>query len=76
MNIAFLLKETKKTLFSFELLPPLKGGNIEAIYDIIDPITEFSPININVTYHREEIIYKKHPGGLLEPRTVRKGQGQ
>lgn len=75
MNIAKLLKETDKTLFSFELLPPLKGGNIETIYATVDPIMQFNPININVTYHREEIIYKKHPNGLLEPRKVRKRPG-
>ncbi len=75
MNIADLLNETKKTLFSFELLPPLKGGNIKTIYATVDPIMEFSPININVTYHREEVIYKKHPNGLLEPRKVRKRPG-
>ena len=75
MNIADLLKETKKTLFSFELLPPLKGGNIKTIYNTVDPIMEFDPININVTYHREEVIYKKHPNGLLEPRKVRKRPG-
>jgi len=75
MNIAELLKNTKKTLFSFELLPPLKGGNIDTVYDTIDPIMEFEPININVTYHREEVIYKKHPNGLLEPRKMRKRPG-
>ncbi|NOZ45672.1 MAG: methylenetetrahydrofolate reductase [NAD(P)H] [Chlorobi bacterium] len=75
MNIAEILQVTKNTLFSFELLPPLKGGNIETIYKTIDPLIEFNPININVTYHRQEVIYKKHDNGLLEPRTVRKRPG-
>lgn len=60
---------------SFELLPPLKGDNIQKIYDTLDPLMEFSPPYINVTYHREEIIYKKHDNGLLEPRVVRKRPG-
>lgn len=75
MNIAELLKNTEKTLFSFELLPPLKGDNIQAIYDTIDPLKEFMPSYINVTYHREEIVYKHRPDGLLEQRTVRKRPG-
>ncbi|MBN2682531.1 MAG: methylenetetrahydrofolate reductase [NAD(P)H] [Bacteroidales bacterium] len=64
-----------KTIFSFEILPPQKGAHISEIYDTIDPLMEFNPKYINVTYHREEIVYKKHPGGLLEPQTVRKRPG-
>jgi methylenetetrahydrofolate reductase (NADPH) len=75
MNIAKLLKETKKTLFSFELLPPLKGDNIQAIYDSVDPLLEFNPSYINVTYHREEVVFKERTDGLLEKRTVRKRPG-
>lgn len=75
MIISDLLKNTKKTLFSFELLPPLKGKDISAIYDAIDPLLEFEPSYINVTYHREEVVYKKRPDGLLEERSVRKRPG-
>lgn len=75
MIVASLLRETKTTLFSFELLPPLKGDHISAIYDTIDPLMEFKPSYINVTYHREELVYKQRPDGLLEPRRVRKRPG-
>ncbi|MCX6229913.1 MAG: methylenetetrahydrofolate reductase [NAD(P)H] [Bacteroidetes bacterium] len=75
MKIDEILAKTKKTLFSFELLPPLKGSSIQLIYDIIDPLIEFEPQYINVTYHREEVVYKKHENGLLEPRIVRKRPG-
>lgn len=75
MKITDILSKTEKTLFSFELLPPLKGSNIQSIYDTIDPLMEFNPQYINVTYHREEVVYKKHANGLLEPRVVRKRPG-
>ncbi len=75
MNIAELLRNTKKTLFSFEILPPLKGETIQAIYDVIEPLMEFNPAYINVTYHREETIYKQRPDGLLEKHSVRKRPG-
>ncbi len=75
MIVAQLLRETKSTLFSFELLPPVKGDHISAIYDTIDPLMDFSPSYINVTYHREELVYKQRPDGLLEPRRVRKRPG-
>ena len=49
MNIAEKLRTTNKTLFSFELLPPLKGRSIEEIYMAIEPLLEFDPLNINIT---------------------------
>lgn len=63
------------TLFSFEILPPLKGKSIQSIYDGIDPLMEFNPKFINVTYHREEYIYKEREHGLLEKIAVRKRPG-
>lgn len=75
MRVIDQIQKSDKTLFSFELLPPLKGHNIELIYQAIDPLTEFSPSFINVTYHQEEVIYKKHPSGLLEKKTIRKRPG-
>lgn len=64
-----------KTLFSFELLPPVKGQSIESIYKAIDPLMEFNPPFIDVTYHREDYIYKQHPTGLLEQVSYRKRPG-
>lgn len=64
-----------ETLFSFEILPPLKGKSIQSIYDGIDPLMEFKPKFINVTYHREEYIYKEREHGLLEKISIRKRPG-
>ena len=61
-----LSKNIDKTLFSVEILPPLKGKSIRSIYDILDPIMEFKPAFVDVTYHREEYVYKKRENGLLE----------
>ena len=73
--IEHLNKAKGKTLFSFEILPPLKGKSIDSIYESIDPLLEFNPNFINVTYHREEYIYKKREGGYLEKVTIRKRPG-
>jgi methylenetetrahydrofolate reductase (NADPH) len=75
MKITEHFKDRHKTLFSFELLPPLKGDNIQKIYDTIDPLMEFNPPYINVTYHREEVVYKDRGSGLLEKKIVRKRPG-
>lgn len=64
-----------KPLFSFEILPPLKGQNIQSIFDSIDPLMEFQPPFIDVTYHREEYEYKELPSGLLEKKIVKKRPG-
>lgn len=68
-------KAKGKTQFSFEILPPLKGQNIQCIFDGIDPLMEFNPPFIDVTYHREEYEFKELPNGLLEKKIVKKRPG-
>lgn len=64
-----------KTLFSFEILPPLKGQDIQSIFDNIDPLMEFNPPFVDVTYHREEYVYKELDNGLLKKQVVKKRPG-
>ena len=64
-----------KPLFSFEILPPLKGQNIQSIFDSIDPLMEFNPPFIDVTYHREEYEFKELANGLLQKKIVKKRPG-
>lgn len=68
-------KANGKSLFSFEILPPLKGQNIQCIFDNIEPLMEFKPPFIDVTYHREEYEFKELPNGLLEKKIVKKRPG-
>lgn len=75
MTVAEALRKAKKTYFSFELLPPLKGRTIEDIYASIDPLIDFSPLNINVTYHQQESVYRKNEQGHMERRIIRKRPG-
>ncbi|HRY33947.1 MAG TPA: methylenetetrahydrofolate reductase [Bacteroidales bacterium] len=75
MKVTDHINRAGKTLFTFEILPPLKGETIDSIHRIIDPLMEFKPAFIDVTYHREEIVYKSRPGGLLERWKVRKRPG-
>jgi methylenetetrahydrofolate reductase (NADPH) len=75
MKVSELLTNAKKTHFSFELLPPLKGRSIDDIYKAIDPLIEFDPININITYHQPETVYSTMPDGSYEKKVVRKRPG-
>lgn len=64
-----------KTLFSLEIIPPKKGDSIDSLFGHIDPLMEFKPPFIDVTYHREEYVYKNRGNGLLEKKTIRKRPG-
>lgn len=75
MKVIDHINNAKETLFSFEILPPLKGKSIQSIYNGIDPLMEFKPKFINVTYHREEYMYKERGQGLLEKVSIRKRPG-
>lgn len=75
MKVIEHIKKAKKPLISFEILPPLKGKGIQSIYDSIDPLMEFKPSFINVTYHREEFVYKKREKGYLEKISIKKRPG-
>ncbi len=75
MKITDHIQNAKETLFSFEILPPLKGENIDSIFQSIEPLMEFKPPFIDVTYHREEVTYTELPGGLLKKRIVKKRPG-
>lgn len=75
MKVIEKLKNGQRPLLSFEILPPLKGKSIETLYEGIDPLMEFNPAFINVTYHREEYVYKKREKGFLEKVSIKKRPG-
>lgn len=70
MNIAEKLRSAKSPLFTFEVLPPLKGKGIDAIYGVVDNLLEFSPSYINITSHAADTIYKTKADGTIERRVV------
>jgi len=75
MKITEHISQAKDTLVSFEVLPPLKGKTISSLYDHLDPLMEFKPSWINVTYHRSESMFKKKSDGTFEKIEVRKRPG-
>lgn len=75
MKVTEHLQRAKSTLFSIEVLPPLKGKSIATMFSGIDPLMEFKPAFVDVTYHREEYLYKKRESGYLEKVSIRKRPG-
>jgi len=75
MRVVEAIRKSNKPLFTFEILPPVKGNDIHSIYRSIDPLMEFEPSFIEVTYHREEISYKELSDGNIEKKVLRKRPG-
>ncbi len=75
MKVIDIIKEAKSTIFSFELLPPLKGSDTSRIYKTIESLVDFDPKYINITTHRDELEFKELGDGAIIKRTVRKRPG-
>lgn len=75
MKIKDHISSADKTLFSFEILPPLKGASIETLWKGIDPLIEFKPAFIDVTYHREDYVMKQRADGSFDKVSIRKRPG-
>ena len=75
MKVIDILKGNHKPFTSFELVPPLKGSDINKLYNSIEPLMEFNPPFINMTSHRDEIEYRRSPDGSFRQITVTKRPG-
>ena len=75
MKVIDLIQSSKRTAFSFEILPPVKGNSIQKVYNVIDRLKEFDPKYINITSHHSEYIYKTLPDGKIEKVNIRKRPG-
>ena len=75
MSVIDIINNRKGTAFSFELLPPLKGNNIDKLYDAIDKLREFEPAYINITDHRSEFVFKDMGGGVYTRLRLRRRPG-
>ncbi len=75
MTVIEHINNSPSTSISFEILPPLKGKGINALWEHLDPLMEFKPAFINVTYHRSESMFKRKLDGTFEKVEVRKRPG-
>ncbi|MEZ3532963.1 MAG: methylenetetrahydrofolate reductase [NAD(P)H] [Muribaculaceae bacterium] len=74
-RIIEIIEESPNPVFSFEILPPLKGNSIYKVYDIIDKLKKFGPKFVNITSHHSEYIYKPLPDGTHRRVSVVKRPG-
>lgn len=75
MNVIEKINSSKSPLFTFELLPPLKGRSIVRIYNAIEKLLDFEPAYINFTSHRNEVVYNENADGSVTKNIIRKRPG-
>lgn len=75
IKIIDIIRERKNPLFSFEILPPLKGNSIYKVFDIIEKLKKFEPKFVNITSHHSEYIYKPLPDGTHKRVSIVKRPG-
>ena len=75
MKITEHISTRKQCILSLEVLPPTKGKNMAALFEHLDPMMEFKPSWINVTYHRTETVYKRNGDGSFYKQEIRKRPG-
>ncbi len=75
MKVIDIINQAQSTLFTFELLPPLKGAAFREIEESIEHLLPYAPSYINVTYHRPEVVLREQPNGFLERRIIKKRPG-
>lgn len=75
MKVIDILNNKTKPFASFELVPPLKGSDINKLYKSIEPLMDFNPPFLNITYHRDEVEYRQKADGTFEKVTVNKRPG-
>lgn len=75
MKVIDIIKETKKPLFTFELIPPLKGYTIDGIFEATKKLLPYEPSYINITNHQNEMVYQELSDGTIVRKTVQKRPG-
>ncbi len=75
MKVPQIIRQSSKTLFTFELLPPVKGSHFDEIEATIKPLLEFKPAYVNITYHRADVVVSKNGKGETEKHITKKRPG-
>ena len=74
MKVTEHLDRAKRPLISFEIIPPLRGGDIKGLLELIDDLVQHEPPFIDITSHSAEVIYEETSRGI-ERRVKRKRPG-
>ncbi len=75
MKVIEHLNKANRTLISFEIIPPKRGGDIKQLLLILEDIVKFNPPFIDITSHAAEVLYEETPEGEFKMRVKRKRPG-
>ena len=75
MKITDCINSSEKTVFSIEVLPPVKGMGLTKLFESIDRISEFGPKYINITTHHSEYVYTDAGNGMFKRSAIRRRPG-
>lgn len=64
MKVIEHLERATKTLISFEIIPPKRGGNIKQLLQVLEDIVKYNPPFIDITSHAAEVVYEETAGGM------------
>jgi methylenetetrahydrofolate reductase (NADPH) len=68
------LERATEPPISFEIIPPLRGGNVRSLLALIDDLMAFRPPFIDITSHAAEVLYEESAEGIKR-RVKRKRPG-
>lgn len=75
MKVIDFLESSNRTLLSYEIIPPLRGGTARLIFDLVDELMPFEPPFIDITSRSAEVYDEKLPGGTVRRRVRKKRPG-
>jgi methylenetetrahydrofolate reductase (NADPH) len=75
MKVTEHLARAERPLISFEIIPPLRGGDVKGLLALIDDLVKYNPPFIDITSHAAEVIYEETPQGAIQRRVKRKRPG-
>ena len=75
MKIIDYLNNSKKTLFSYEIIPPFRGGSIDKVFRLVEELMPFNPPFIDLTSRSAESYYQDDGTGSLVEHIRRKRPG-
>ena len=75
MKVIEFLEKANKTLFSYEIIPPLRGGSIEKIFNLVEKLKPLDPPFIDLTSRSAEVFFEESNGNRFKKYIRKKRPG-
>ena len=75
MRVTEHYDRAERPLFSYEIIPPKRGGSVATVLGLVEALAPYEPPFIDVTSHSAEKVYEEMPDGTVRKRVKRKRPG-